>query len=325
MAEIVKIIDPDMGIGYDYDSLFDWEAGQQQDLTDGGGDIAVAKCRCTGGTVDSTIVAISGWTTNSSCYIKIWTDPSESYRHTGIFPSGNKYRISVSLSNQVGINVDNRFVRIDGIALTAGVTGLWAVGIGNYTSFNDLSDFRVSNCVIQRTGSSTYSSGLEFKLNDVDAAARAWNNIIYDFSGSTPANHRAVHIDAGSSSATLYCYNCTAVDCSTGYSNGIGADVNFIATNCGSSGATTGFTSYITQTTCSSSTPSFVNSGADDFHLSPGDTIWQDQGTSNPGSGLFSDDIDGQTRTGSWDIGADEYLSLSIHQSECVGTLGNLG
>ncbi|MFH2076319.1 MAG: hypothetical protein ABIJ57_13400, partial [Pseudomonadota bacterium] len=59
-SEVIKIVDPDSGAGFDYDSLFDWEAGEQADLTSGDGTIAVAKCRCTGGTVDSTGFTING-------------------------------------------------------------------------------------------------------------------------------------------------------------------------------------------------------------------------------------------------------------------------
>jgi len=45
------------------------------------------------------------------------------------------------------------------------------------------------------------------------------------------------------------------------------------------------------------------------FHLGNSDTGAKGYGVSDPGSGLFSDDIDGETRSGSWDIGADDYQS----------------
>ena len=41
MAESVKVIDPNEGTGWDYHSLFDWEAAQQADI-DTPGTIAVA-------------------------------------------------------------------------------------------------------------------------------------------------------------------------------------------------------------------------------------------------------------------------------------------
>jgi hypothetical protein len=47
-----------------------------------------------------------------------------------------------------------------------------------------------------------------------------------------------------------------------------------------------------------------ITSGSENFHLKSGaDAINMGQNQSL----LFSDDIDGQIRSGAWDIGADEY------------------
>jgi hypothetical protein len=56
--------------------------------------------------------------------------------------------------------------------------------------------------------------------------------------------------------------------------------------------------------------PIFV--GGTDYHLDATDTWARDQGADLSGdAGLpFSDDIDGETRSGSWDIGSDEAASL---------------
>jgi len=47
------------------------------------------------------------------------------------------------------------------------------------------------------------------------------------------------------------------------------------------------------------------------FHLDPTDTTWEDQGTDlSADSGIINIfDIDGQTRTVPWSIGADQYIS----------------
>jgi len=55
---VAKVVDPDVGSGYDYDSAYDWEVAQQGDLTGARNEIAVAKCRCTAGTADTTSVTI---------------------------------------------------------------------------------------------------------------------------------------------------------------------------------------------------------------------------------------------------------------------------
>ena len=54
-------------------------------------------------------------------------------------------------------------------------------------------------------------------------------------------------------------------------------------------------------------TPSFV-SAPSDLHLSSSDTAWKDQGGDLSADSRFALTIDGdgETRTGTWDIGADE-------------------
>ena len=56
----------------------------------------------------------------------------------------------------------------------------------------------------------------------------------------------------------------------------------------------------------------FVDYTNGDFHLKSTDTDLIGAGVDDPGSGLFSDDIDGETRTSVWDIGADEYVSAGV-------------
>lgn len=52
---------------------------------------------------------------------------------------------------------------------------------------------------------------------------------------------------------------------------------------------------------------------SDGYHLSSSDTGAMDDGTdlSSDGVFIFTDDIDGDTRSGSWDIGCDEYISTA--------------
>lgn len=53
----------------------------------------------------------------------------------------------------------------------------------------------------------------------------------------------------------------------------------------------------------------FNDAANGDYHLVAGDTDVINAGTNDPGSGLYSDDIDQVTRTGTWDIGADEFVA----------------
>lgn len=55
----------------------------------------------------------------------------------------------------------------------------------------------------------------------------------------------------------------------------------------------------------------FTFVGAPDYHLAAGDTGAKDLGKDLGVVGLYahSDDIDGDTRSGTWDIGFDEYIA----------------
>ena len=103
---VVNIIDPDSGAGYDYTSLNTWESNEQADIsvTTGSDEQHTATCRSTGGTDDLTGVYLLGWTTEEpDNYIKIWTDPGESYRHVGVWETGNKYRLQTDATQRVAI------------------------------------------------------------------------------------------------------------------------------------------------------------------------------------------------------------------------------
>lgn len=116
----------------------------------------------------------------------------------------------------------------------------------------------------------------------------------------------------GDASYNGTCYNCTATNCDTGFSNNNNTFGSAVAKNCCSSSNTTDWSADWTKTTCTaeSATPTYTDSGNDDFHLAIGDTVCRGNGTdlSGDGSYAFDDDIDEETR-GAWDIGFDEYLA----------------
>lgn len=91
--------------------------------------------------------------------------------------------------------------------------------------------------------------------------------------------------------------NSLATGCSFGFiSTGTGSDYNAEDDGNGVSGAHSH----------SATTFTFVNAAGGDYHLSASDTGARNLGLTDPSSGVYSDDIDGQTRSGTWDIGADE-------------------
>ena len=191
-TEVVKVIDPDSGSGYDYDSLYDWEAAQQGDLTGARDEIAVAKCRCTGGTADTTAVTIDGWTTSATDYIKIWTDPSESYRHNGTWQTGNKYRLQNTLT------VKELFFKLNGIQIYRLL--MTEVNEGSATWFI------VGNVF---DGSAVSAHGIDLSSNYATTSLYyIINNLFQNYAEAT---YYGVNLnDAGS---TCYLYSNTCVDC----------------------------------------------------------------------------------------------------------------
>lgn len=64
----------------------------------------------------------------------------------------------------------------------------------------------------------------------------------------------------------------------------------------------------------SNQTFTFVDAANDDFHLASTDAGAKGFGLADPDSGAFSDDVDGQTRGATWDIGFDQYFPPAIEQ-----------
>ena len=314
MAEDVNIVDPDMGSGYNYDSLFDWEAGEQADI-DTPGTIAVAKCRCTGGTADTTGVTIDGWTTSAADYIKIWTDPAESYRHTGKWTTGNKYRLEPT-GAQLLINED--YVRIYGLQIKTSLGSANGV-VRVIASYYDSSNIIIGYCYIHNTGQGACIYGYYTTIDVYNTVAyvatnredRADNSVVF---GSTNCYINLKNctlignsVENGVNSSAVSCI----IDCQNVIING--------AENCMVGGARiTGnynLTSDATAVGANSvinTTLTFVDAANQDYHLSATDSAAIGAGT-NLYAGGWQDDIDGDDRGGAaaaWDIGADEYVAV---------------
>lgn len=326
-TEVIRVVDPDMGSGYNYDSLSDWEA-DLGDTTTGNlpsdDMIAVAKCRCTGGTADDGRCAIDGWTCDSTHYIKIWTDPSESYRHSGKWETGNKYRHVMTEDESANIYITENYVQIIGLQLvttsnvsrTSYCCGIWwCEGVSGIASHN----------IIKHGSSATNSYGI-YSGSGSSGPFYLYNNITYDFI-TTGSN--GIYA-SNETNQECYIYNNTIKNCTVGVLTGR-YDQHDIKNNL-VSGCTTAFQGYFRNSynnatnnaslgveysalaesnNHTSHTFSFV--GAEDFHLQASDTGAKGLGLNlyNDANLPFQTDIDGQDRGGSgatWDIGADEYM-----------------
>jgi len=297
--------------------------------------IAVAQCRSTGGTADTTIITLSGWTTSSSTYIKIWTDPTDNYgRHRGKWDD-NKYRLEYSGNLML---ISESYVWIDGLQIK----------YVNPNTSDDLVTFepnqigwvKFSNSIItseDMTSGDNYNTGL--RVGSWQTDYHVWNNIISGFKNGD-GTYCLERLDG-----TSYFYNNTFYDCRVGAWSGSNRTRDFfnnIAQNCenGFSGNFGSNSDYnisdiegdapnLTFST-SSINVKFADEANGDFHLDPTDTSAVNVGTSS----IFTDsnlsfyaDIDGTPRGGAVDIGADEvpveYISTICENTSAGGTCAN--
>jgi len=284
----------------------------------------------------TTAVVINDWMTSANNYIRIYTPTNTSsevnltQRHNGTW-SVNKYMISLNNSgwNRAPIRIDtslNTWVRIDGLQLLESSNDQSSIAV----FWDDGGKARISNSIL-RGGTSTYKPKGVSQGGNNNADAYIFNNIIYDVTRG---------ISFGISSGKGYAYNNTIQNCDTGI---YAANSNYqIAINNLVKLCTTSFSGTFAVGTDYNSTDnpsmgyivtgtgnlndrvsqsySFVNESGDDFHLTSSDSGARNHGLSNPGSGLFSNDVDGEARIGAWDIGADEYTFLSIPNISGIST-----
>lgn len=309
--------------GGDYTSLSAWEAGEQADLVTLD-EIRVAECYAMS---DTAQVTIDGWTTSTTQYIKVTTPTAE--RHTGKWDT-TKYRLERSDVLNAGVLYiieDN--VRIEGVQ----VYNTSTAGFANTCAIQSPGAVYLSHSIFRATDSG--ANGKNYCVNVRANSAYIWNCVAW---GARSNDGLSVGFHDNLIAGAAYVYNCTAYDCNVGYSesdNGF----DFVMKNCIAAGCTQAFQAGWTHAAASnynatdlaltttpggsnnppgansraSQTFTFVDAVNGDFRLQSSDAGAKDFGTdlSADANLAFSDDIDGQTRSGSWDIGADEYIAAA--------------
>ncbi len=303
MAALGHTVDSGSGASGDYASLSALESAQQQDLTDGGGDTYTATCITTGDNATDIAATFSTWTTSVDYYITIIVNPA--YRHDGKW-NATKYRITTAIANYV-LFCDVAYTRIIGIqADQAYVSG----SSNRYGIYVSAPGILISYCIARYTGTTSGTAyGISSTSGQVAAPCKIWNCISYN------APMRGFSL--GGENNSQFVYNCTAIDCAVGFYCGY-LDANLdmcLASDCADCFSGT-FNSADHCAYTEGGDPGsnghsvtrgtefeFVNYAGDDFHI---DATFD--GTTDPSSGLFADDIDGDARSGTWDIGADEFV-----------------
>jgi|CXWL01.1.fsa_nt_gi hypothetical protein len=326
-----------------YVSLSAWEAARQAVLTE------VEEVICSSDDAGSTHAAdtaqciVAGWTTTAAFYIDI---KAASTSRASTKWNTNKYRMTYSNVSIVSIlDISGApYCRVDGLQIEVNCAVLEAasrsaVAIVCSPAAGVLgADQRVSNCHIRHIGTLPFNpmTGNAASILGAPSTFGAvpvpnfyiWNNICsWEATGTwTEATyHVGIRIEHRDNNA--YIYNNTIRGA---WTDGTGGDdnsarlhyvknnlfsgpvnptngshvntrCNYNSTNQAALGYTAGANDRVSQT--------FTFVAADDYALGSGDAGAKDYGLTDPGSGLFSDDINRDTRTAPWDIGADEIVS----------------
>lgn len=304
--------------GGDYSSLSAWEAAKQAVLS------APEEAECYD-FADTTEVAIAGWTTDATNYIRIYTPTAE--RHTGLIGTG--YRLTNTTTFAAILTITEENVRLEGVELYATATNHDDLLKINATG---LCDIRISYCLFNGTAMVNFD-GIEGS-GAASGEYRIWNNFIL----KTDGHGINWNVTGG---GVLYLYNNSIVGCARkagGFSGVLRTGGTIIAKNnivderttSGSNSASGAFsgtfdasstgnlstdTSDAGADTINSATPIYVDVANNDIHLGPTDTACKNLGVdlSADANLAFTDDIDGNIR-GTWDIGADEIPEPTIDQ-----------
>ena len=331
-----------------YASLSAALAAESTDLVTAGDRLVII---CGGSDADSVAVAdnaigtIPGMTTSATNDITIQADDN----HNGVWDDtiyrldNNGYRAPFSFPTNLHVTVVG--LQINQSRNASGGAGgniirARSSGAGSGT---------LDRCLLRHTGSNVDGTG---KCNGIitesltgDFVLNVRNCIIYD----PPRNGFQMRMVDTSGGGALHALNCTVINAgANGFnvaarssSGGVGSLRNCIAQDCGindfgsgGSGASGTWTqtnnlskdATATSTDTDSGATSIINTtltfrdaAAYDYHLAATDTAAIDAGVDL--SGTFTHDIDGVARTGTFDIGADQFVAAVAAGPALVGTV----
>ena len=273
----------------DYTSLDAWEAATDNDLvTAAKGE--VLECYADSSEFTDNVV-VADATTNSSYFRVI--KPASGEGHDGTPNNGVKFTYPYS---------EIQFTVQEDYAGVYDIVGKNTYGTGYAIAFyTDNSTAKFVGCIAHDM---THNADNNWPF--YISAGKVINCLAIEASGGSGGNDAGFLADG-----TAYYYNCTSADCYVGFWQSSGSPV---AKNCASEDSTSGYEWVGTwsKTTCTDNDGVvFKNTSNNDYHLASSDTYAKDQGTdlSSDGTFAFDDDIDGDTRSGTWDIGFDEWVS----------------
>lgn len=313
MAEIRFIVDTDGTTVPHYTSLFAAEADLQGTNYITADQQPVIECRASSGAAETgtSQVLISGWTLDATHYLTI--ESTGAYRHPGYWDdtkyrlsiTGNAYRVSQQYVRTVGLQIEE--VHTGGrTAITISATDALidkciartdaAGNSSNCVAVNGTYAPVIQNCLLHNRSSS--GKGFTDVASSSGSGAKLYNNT---FVGANDGD-TAIEAEVGGGNV-VDARNNLFYNFGTSASGDFAATSDYNATDRATI-ATGGANDRVSQTF------TFVNAVSGDYHLDAADTGAKDQGADLSALG-FSTDIDGATRSGTWDIGFDEVVVVS--------------
>jgi hypothetical protein len=307
-------------VGRWYADLAAWETGRQGDLLVRNSIERVLPYYDVG--PDTSPLDINGWTTDVTHYVEIFVPLSE--RHRGVAHSGRSYYMTgADWSSTLIVSSQSQYTKIDGIEVDE--TG----GNGRYGVRIFASNVEIKNSLIHG------SRGIEINAS----YAKIYNNILYDINTYGPINSSSVY-------AGILVYNNTISNTTASPAISFPTNANVVAknnlvsvsgasftvgTNIWSALSSNNISSDATSPnagatdcgghSCRNQSVTFKDAANKDFHLEFNDSAAKNAGADLSGDANipFFTDIDGDTRTGTWDIGADDVGGTYVHVSS-IGT-----
>jgi len=318
-TESIVYVDPDAGgsgTGVDYTNAYTSlqvaQKAKAKNLTISD-EIYIFLCRSSGGTADTTSVLIdSSWICDSTRYVVFRADNSDKAKKTGWNTS--KYRLEVTDDECFNIisYTSIIYLRLEYLQYRRkriSVSWQSALDIAGGAAGSEL---RINSCFC----SCEHNQVNGIRLRDADYSVYIYNTII---SGT-------FNLALSTTASSMYLYNAiiegavTGVDISAGVTAELknsaifnnGNDINDGATSTIDYNATDdGDGTHVIAPLDSDWANEFSDYANGDFTLIAGGNC-EDGGTDNPGSGLYTTDIDGDNYTTPWSVGVDEYLAVVL-------------
>lgn len=287
----------------------------------------------------STDHTVWEFTTTATNYIEIIGDNTSGKWDT------SKYRIEVTnraaIYNQYTGHVRFTNVQAQVKSTNAGNYVVFRLSTANNGNGTDPVNpfFQWKGCIARKDPTSTAGDRVDGWDNSI-CGTGTQNGPLYIinsiFIGSETGSSSSGFVDDGGTWITnnMKIYNCTAAKVNFGFQI-VGVAKNCLATACAFGFVAAGAGTDYCATDDGNGIPgggthnsnggnaatfTFVDAANGDYHLSSSDTGAKDLGLINPSSGVYFDDIDGETRTAAWDIGFDEITrtagSLQFAQSK---------